>query len=315
MPNADYLLSKVQCILHSAEMWLPHKDILNLLKATVQCTGISNKCSQSTNEDIFRPLLSPLPACEATKYVKIQHSTNKIVARFRSDFDLDDSVYDLTEFKWQNFKDGKDKPFHIEFVQGFPWTICSWPHCVENHKEVCCENPSTPSIVNTGYRLVHGTNPRDAYNEDNSWVASKNNILMTKVPLSWIISYVEEGKKTIQENTNNTTSSLSTVTEKDDPPPDYSFDQEDNYIMSASTLEEPPSTPDMYEQISVISHNSAPLYSTLSSTLTTLTTSPNIVNPPSGQIFCNLILPKDISWVKIVRDYLTTIDETLDKRI
>ena len=85
--------------------------------------------------------------------------------------------------------------------------------------------------------------------------------------------------------------------------------------MSASTLEEPPSTPDMYEQISVISHNSAPLYSTLSSTLTTLTTSPNIVNPFSGQIFSNLILPKDISWVKIVRDYLTTIDETLDKRI
>ena len=109
------LLSKVQCILYSAEMWLPHKDILNLLKATVQCTGISNKCSQSTNEDIFRPLLSPLPACEATKYVKIQHSTNKIVARFRSDFDLDDSVYDLTEFKWQNFK---DKPFHGQSAPG-----------------------------------------------------------------------------------------------------------------------------------------------------------------------------------------------------
>ena len=307
------LLAKAQCILYAAEKWLPHKDILNILKAAVQCTSIRNKCFQNTNEDIYRPLLSSLPFCEATKYVKIQCSTNKIVARFRSDFDLDDSTYDLTEFKWQNFKDGEDKSFHIEFVQGFPWTICSWPHCIENHHEVYCENPSTPSIVNTGYRLVHGTDPRDAYNEDKSWVASKNNIFMKKVPLSWILSHVEEGKKTSQENI-NMISSLSTVTEKDDPPPDHSFDQEENYIMSASTLEEFPSTPDTYEQ-SAISYNSAPLHSTLSSTLTTLTMSPNIVNPSSGRIFSNLILPKDISWVKIVRDYLTTIEETLDKRI
>ena len=136
------LLSKVQCILYSAEMWLPHKDILNLLKATIQCTSTGSKCIRSTNEDIYRPLLSPLPACEATKYIKIQDPTNKIVAHFRSYFELDNSVNDLTEFKWQSFKDGKDKSYHIEFIKGFPWKICSWPQCVENHKGICSENPS-----------------------------------------------------------------------------------------------------------------------------------------------------------------------------
>ena len=33
-----YLLSKVQSIIYAAEKWLCHNDIINLLKATVQCT-------------------------------------------------------------------------------------------------------------------------------------------------------------------------------------------------------------------------------------------------------------------------------------
>ena len=190
-----YLLSKAQCILYSAEAWLPHNDIINLLKATIQCTSMKSKRIQSTGEDSYSPFLSPLPVCKATTYVKIQDPTNKVVARFHSDDDLfNNSVYGLTEFNWQNFKDGKNEPYHIEFIQGFPWTSCSWPHCVENHKAIRQENPSIPSTINRGYRTEHTISYKHMHDMNDSWVISKNNILMTKAPLSWIISCAKEHK-------------------------------------------------------------------------------------------------------------------------
>ena len=82
-----YLLSKAQSILYSTEVWLCHNDIINLLKATVQCTSTKSKCTESVSVDNYRPLLSPLPACKSTAYVKIQDPRNKIVARFHSDDD------------------------------------------------------------------------------------------------------------------------------------------------------------------------------------------------------------------------------------
>ena len=87
------LLSKAQSILYSAEAWLRHNNIINLLKATIQCTSMKCKCIQSIRIDRYSPLLSPLPVCKATTYVKIQDPTNKVVARFHSDDDLFNIVF------------------------------------------------------------------------------------------------------------------------------------------------------------------------------------------------------------------------------
>ena len=84
---------------------------------------------QRASVDNYRPLFSPLPVCKPTTYVKILDSTNKIVARYHSDDDsFNNSVYDLKEFNWLNFKDSEGDPYHIEFLQGYTWTRFSQAH-------------------------------------------------------------------------------------------------------------------------------------------------------------------------------------------
>jgi len=57
------LLSKAQSIIYLAQAWLCHSDIINLLKAIVQCTSTKSKCIYRARGDNYRPLLSPLPVC------------------------------------------------------------------------------------------------------------------------------------------------------------------------------------------------------------------------------------------------------------
>jgi hypothetical protein len=83
-------------------------DARNLLKATVQCTSAKSKCIQNESIESYRPLLSPLPMCKPTSYIKIVDPTNKITACYYSNDDtFNNDVYDLKEFSWQNFKDSE----------------------------------------------------------------------------------------------------------------------------------------------------------------------------------------------------------------
>ena len=116
---------------------------------------------------------------------------------------------------------------------------------------------------------------------------------MSKAPPSWIISCAMEKKNTLE----NITGIIDGIID---------------YIPSVCTPEESPNTPVNCDQVSVTSINSLPVYSPLSSTLTM---SPGKTNSPLYSVFCDLIPTKDISWVKIVRDYLTTIEESLDRKI
>jgi len=178
-----YLLSKAQSIIYSAEEWLCHNDIINLLKATVQCTSAKSKRIQRASVDNYRPLLSPLPACKPTTYIKILDPTNKIVVRYHSDDDtFNNSVYDLKEFNWLNFKDSEGEPYHMEFLQGYTWTRCSWPHCVENHEAISQESPSIPIATKRGYRIGRSLGCKDMHDMNDSWLISKNSILMSKAP-------------------------------------------------------------------------------------------------------------------------------------
>ena len=165
---------------------------------------------------------------------------------------------------------------------------------------------------------------------NDSWVISKNNILMTKAPLSWIISCAKEKENTMESFTDIINDTLKHATEHEhnhtpptpdelcnaseeyNIPPRYSNNHGDKYIPPVLTSEEMLNTPEECDQVTVTSHNLIPLYSPLSSTLTM---SPGKTDSPPYQVFCDLIPAKDISWIKIVRDYLTTIDESLDRKI
>jgi len=131
-----------------------------------------------------------------------------------------------------------------------------------------------------------------------SWVISRNTILMSKAPLSWISSCATEKKNTLENITGIIDGIITYVTERKDDnslpklnldsscnipenfniPPLYANNYEHNCVSPVPTPEERPNTPVNCDQTSVTSNNSFPVHSPLSSTLTM---SPGKTNSPS----------------------------------